>query len=394
MLVIHDVSRLFSRQQRRVPTGIDRVELASIVSFLDDRRDTLFLRIKGKQIWFVDLKSVKNLTDILSIRWQTKSKESAVAFRRLTDFLNCGQRDAVEEMGAGAVNSVPAVPDRKWRYRRPTREGWRRIANEKGDIKYINVSHHHLEKTSFLRDFKQKTGSSFEFFWHDGIPIRHPEFSVPGDDQKHLERLRTVCTLGDAIVVNSKTTKIELLGLASEHGLSCPRISVSPLRPSLPDPSSPVKAGRRYFLCIGTIEPRKNHLLLLMLWKRLADRLSDETPALILVGQRGWLASEALAMLDRSAALRGHVFQTSELSDQDLSNVLAGAEALLMPSFAEGFGLPVAESLALGVQTIASSIPAHMEVSGGEAVLVPPDDLPAWEKAVVNVLNARDEARF
>jgi glycosyltransferase involved in cell wall biosynthesis len=142
-------------------------------------------------------------------------------------------------------------------------------------------------------------------------------------------------------------------------------------------------AERPYFVCIGTIEPRKNHLLLLNLWRRMAETLPpDLVPRLILVGRRGWENENILDMLDRCPALRGVVEERGRLPDRALSRLLVHARALLMPSFAEGFGLPVAEALAAGVPVIASDIPAHREAGGAVPDYLDPLDGPAWLTAI------------
>ncbi|WP_163778702.1 glycosyltransferase family 4 protein, partial [Proteus mirabilis] len=71
---------------------------------------------------------------------------------------------------------------------------------------------------------------------------------------------------------------------------------------------------RPTFVACGTIEPRKNHLLLLHLWRALAERLGAATPRLVLVGRRGWEAENIVDMLERCPAIREHVVEVSGLS--------------------------------------------------------------------------------
>ena len=87
-------------------------------------------------------------------------------------------------------------------------------------------------------------------------------------------------------------------------------------------------------------------------------------------------------MLERSAALRPHVIEAGGLSTPGLRSLLAGARALLMPSFAEGFGLPVAEAIAAGTPVIASDIEAFREVGGDAIDYVDPLDGLGWLQAV------------
>ena len=112
----------------------------------------------------------------------------------------------------------------------------------------------------------------------------------------------------------------------------------------------------RISVICSTIEPRKNHLLLLEVWRELVRRDGPGTPKLVLVGGRGWKFEAVAALLDRSPALRGHVVEASGLTTPSLKRLLDGARALLMPSFAEGYGLPVVEAQIAGVPVIASDI--------------------------------------
>ena len=139
-----------------------------------------------------------------------------------------------------------------------------------------------------------------------------------------------------------------------------------------------------YFVICGTIEPRKNHLLLLDIWRQFASELKI-IPKLIVVGQRGWKNDAVFDMLENAPELAGHVLEVSDLPTSDLASIVAGARALLMPSFDEGFGLPVVEALANGTPVIASDIPVFREVSAGCARFCDPADQPAWKAAILDL---------
>jgi len=146
--------------------------------------------------------------------------------------------------------------------------------------------------------------------------------------------------------------------------------------PTLPD--------KPYFVCLGTIEPRKNHLLLLNLWRELVARRDGEAPALLLIGRRGWEIESTIDMLDRCPALRGIVSQRGPLSDNETAHLLRNARALLLPSFAEGFGFPLAEALALGIPVLASDLPALREIGGAVPEYFGPLDGAAWREAILD----------
>jgi len=127
--------------------------------------------------------------------------------------------------------------------------------------------------------------------------------------------------------------------------LGVDRVFVTPLGvdPAPPAPSPP--PATPYLLCLGTLEPRKNHLRLLRAFARLGDG-----PELHLVGRRGWMCDDVLALAARTprVVVRGH------LPEPELRAALAGATALVYPSLREGFGLPVLEANAAGIPALTS----------------------------------------
>jgi glycosyltransferase involved in cell wall biosynthesis len=87
-------------------------------------------------------------------------------------------------------------------------------------------------------------------------------------------------------------------------------------------------------------------------------------------------------ILERGEMLRGHVIEAGEVSDSRMQALTGGARAMLMPSFAEGFGMPVVEALAAGVPVICSDISAHREVGGDAPDYLDPLDGLGWLRIV------------
>jgi glycosyltransferase involved in cell wall biosynthesis len=138
---------------------------------------------------------------------------------------------------------------------------------------------------------------------------------------------------------------------------------------------------------MGNLEPRKN-LGTLLRAHRAARRENPAVPPLVLVGPAGWG--------DRWQGETPHpedVVLGGYLSDEALRSVVAAATAVCMPSQYEGFGLPVLEALAAGRPVLASDIPAHREVAGRHAVLLPTDDVDAWSQAVTDVTSGNDPGK-
>jgi glycosyltransferase involved in cell wall biosynthesis len=133
---------------------------------------------------------------------------------------------------------------------------------------------------------------------------------------------------------------------------------------------------------LGTIEARKNHLLILQLWRDLVRRLGASAPHLVLIGRRGWESEQVLDLLDRCESLRHHVHEITHCPDDQMANWLKHAQALLFPSFVEGFGIPLVEALVLGTPVIASDLPVFKEIAGDVPTYLHPVDGLGWMKAI------------
>jgi glycosyltransferase involved in cell wall biosynthesis len=205
--------------------------------------------------------------------------------------------------------------------------------------------------------------------------------------------MTTAARFADAIIVNSHDTA-ENFSRAFGKGVECPPIVVAPLGLSIgiPPPTGPSLPGSPYFVMIGTIEPRKNHLMILNVWRSLRIVEGSGTPRLVLIGGRGWENENIIDMLERSPFLRGIVEEKPQVSDDEMVQLLRGARALLMPSFGEGYGMPVAEALALGVPALCSDTPALREVGGNVPEYIDPLDGPAWRSAILDY-SAADSPR-
>jgi glycosyltransferase involved in cell wall biosynthesis len=138
-----------------------------------------------------------------------------------------------------------------------------------------------------------------------------------------------------------------------------------------------VPAGE-YLLTVATLEPRKGLDVLLA---ALAQRPAD-LPPLLVVGQAGWGGVQPGAMARGLGLPDGQVRLLGRLPDADLAAVLRGATALVMPSRAEGFGLPVLEAMAAGIPVVSSDAPALVEVGGGATVLTQVGDAAALAAAL------------
>ena len=249
---------------------------------------------------------------------------------------------------------------------------------------YLNIGHTGLDYAG-LPGWLRKLGVKPVYLVHDLIPITHPQFCRAGEAQKHRARMRHALQSASGIIYNSSATQEAMEQFAQQQGLPVPQGLVAWLGADEQVPAAVLPAPRRpYFVMIGTIEARKNHQMVLQLWKDLVAELGEPAPELVLVGQRGWEADAVFALLDGDPELADHVREMGRCDDATMFALLDGARALLMPSFIEGFGIPVIEALQRGTPVIASDLAVFREISGEIPLFLDPADRAAWHAAVLD----------
>ena len=362
-MILFDLSRLVSRAGRETPTGIDRVELAYAEHLVAGRTPLSFTIMTPLDGFGMLPEAIaKEYLQVLAGAWREAGlsrpiwRAKRLAQRLRAAALWCGERTLRQQCRSGTGRAV-----------------------------YMLVSHHHLEKRRAIARLKRQVGACFVCLIHDLIPIEFPEYALPGQNDKHRRRIETAAALADAVIVNSTVTREGFAPYLARAGRA-PPVVVAPfgvnLTAGIQAEPPPVKPP--YFVCIGTIEARKNHLLLLNLWRQLTEELGDAAPCLVLIGQRGWETENAIDMLERCPALRGVVFERTNVPDEEAARLVQGARALLLPSFAEGFGFPLVEALALGVPVLCSNLAAFRENGGDVPEYLDPLDGLGWRSAVID----------
>jgi glycosyltransferase involved in cell wall biosynthesis len=351
-----DLSRLLSRAGCATPTGIDRVELAYARHLLGSRHTACF--------------TARNAIGGIGLLPAAPAAQFVGALGGLW-------RDGATPREAHRVATLAQ------RLRRDAMFGGRALRHALRGARttpvYLLVSHQNLDRPRPIAALKASTGVRFVCLIHDVIPLDFPQLTRPGQARRHHRRVAAVGALADSAIVNSAATSDALAAHIAPNAREIP-IVVAPLGIDLAAQPTPDIDEPAYFVCIGTIEARKNHRLLLDVWQGLAAEHGHQTPRLKLIGQRGF-SSERIA--GRLASLHGLVTEHSDLSDTATAALLRGARALVFPSFAEGYGLPVAEALALGVPVLCSDLPALRETGGGVPEYLDPADGAAWRDAIL-----------
>ena len=390
--VLFDASRLLSRVERTAPTGVDRVCLA-YAEWLLSLPDVSVTPVRGRQeqLVVVDEAWFRRCVRTLRARWTGETAERALSEdeTRLMAALSRSTPSSVSVIGAPPKDPAKTPGRRRRVWKQFFRSQW--IQKLPESSLYFNVGHTGLGDPRILTALRDR-GIERIVFLHDLIPITHPVFCRPGDMAKHHDRVVNTLKTASRIVVNSHYTAHELAAFAAREGIEPPPIHAAHLGLE-PTFLTPLKTDttRPYFVHIGTIEARKNLAFLLTIWRRLAERMGEAAPQLVLVGRYGWENEAVLDHLERSPALQGLVHQAADLPDSVLATLLSSARALVAPSSVEGFDLPAVEASALGVPLIASDIPAHRELVP-DAQLIDPLDGLGWLDALERATRAPPQA--
>lgn len=246
----------------------------------------------------------------------------------------------------------------------------------------LHVSHGGMEQHAQIERVL-RYGARMVTFVHDLIPLRFPEYCCAGEMERHALRIEHACRFSRGLIVNSQTTRYDLEVYAAEAELTLPPVVVAPLGTTVaPVQTDALPQSKPYFVVLGTIEPRKNHWLLLHCWRELVTRLGDQTPHLYVVGRRGWECENIVDLLERCEGIRPYVHELGNTSDAQLAGLVRGAQAMLFPSFSEGYGLPLSEALALGTPVIASDLPVFREIAQEIPDYLNPLDGPGWLRMI------------
>jgi len=217
---------------------------------------------------------------------------------------------------------------------------------------------------------KARYGLRFAVLIHDMIPIENGTLVERRHAVQFRKWLQETLPNADAILTISKYSRQALLEFAAAAGWPAPHVDVVRLGGGLSPRSSnggcrKIYLPERYVLFVSTIEIRKNHGLLVRVWRRLLARHgADEIPVLIFAGQIGWMVDDLLADLAASGYLGGKIEHRPGLSDEELDEAYRSCLFTIFPSLCEGWGLPIAESLAYGKFCLASNRTSIPEVGG------------------------------
>jgi glycosyltransferase involved in cell wall biosynthesis len=319
-------------------------------------------------------------------------------------------RDTIEAILAG-IEGRRAMPDAAWRrYIEAARLGAGTEPDfRRGDIILTTGAPWVYEEYyRAILQAKREHGVYYFQISYDLIPVVQPETAALGIIGGFTRSIAGMLDCADHILAISHHTERDLQQTCATLRTSCPPVSVIPMGATLtylddavaeavPDGRlSPRDLYGDYVLCVGTIEPRKNHAYLHAIWRRMLEKRSpgqsNAVPKLVCVGRMGWHMESFERLLKASDHLDGHFVHLTEIGDDMLARLYRDCLFTVFPSIYEGWGLPVAESLLFGKLCVCSNTSSLPEVGGEWAVYLDPHDLNDGERVIAGLLD--DPARI
>jgi glycosyltransferase involved in cell wall biosynthesis len=236
---------------------------------------------------------------------------------------------------------------------------------------------------------------------YDIIPLRCPHLCAPYLWELMNGWVPAVLACSDVAVTISEHSRRDLEDYGRGRGLEMPPVEVIRLgdEPGDDDRESPpagLADGEPFALYVSTVGLHKNHQLLFHVWRRLIDRHGERVPKMVLVGGHGWRKETVLEDMRSDPELSRRVV-TLAADDHQLRWLYRRCLFTVYPSHYEGWGLPVAEGMALGKFCVCSSAASLPEVGGDLACYHDPLDGPGClalvERAILEPgwLAAREE---
>lgn len=227
---------------------------------------------------------------------------------------------------------------------------------------------------------------------HDMIPLVHPEYMVDYLPKVFGDYMYQILPACSQVMAISKNTATDIAKVLKSQKLKVPKITI--FREG--DNTSRAQASTKpegvkgdFILAVSTIEARKNHQLLLDA-RRWLFKHNQPCPQIIVVGKRGWLSEDFQKAVD--AADQNKITILDKITDSELTWLYQNCLFTAFPSFYEGWGLPVTESLRYGKVTLSSNTSSMPEAGGKFADYFSPTSAQELAKLIIKYLDSKTRA--
>lgn len=262
---------------------------------------------------------------------------------------------------------------------------------EEGDVLFV-MSDWHAQYPGFILLLKSLNKRKIKIVTisYDILPLVTPQYS--GHTTNSLATyVKEIYPVSKTIFAISRHTKKDVAEWLSHNGLKAPDLKVIRLgddfnkhnsrKPKYFQDTTP------YILCVGTVEARKNHTILYYVYKN-AFRRGIGLPRLVVVGRRGWMTENIYQIIKSDPEVKDKFIFIHSASDDELSWLYDNCLYTIYPSFYEGWGLPIAESIAHGKTVVASNTSSMPEIAGNLIDYFDPTSTDECLEAMSKMLNS------
>lgn len=261
------------------------------------------------------------------------------------------------------------------------------------DVLLILTLHYDPEVIDEVRTWVRGRGMELVTLVYDVTPSILPQVSTLDPSQFDANFVAMVEQSARLLTI-SECSATDIRDLCARQGIDCPPIDVlrlaSALTRSTPCRPEGVSLPDDFVLCVGTVEPRKNHALLLDVWESFTHDHVADAPVLVIAGSTGWLVEETMDRIRNAPELRDTVVFVDSPSDPELHWLFRNCTFTLYPSLYEGWGLPVTESFDSGKVCLTTDRGSLPEAGEGLAIHLDATDRAAWREAILDLWRDAD----
>ena len=246
-----------------------------------------------------------------------------------------------------------------------------------------------------LSDLKAKNGFRISQHINDMLPVYQPHLFSDELPRYFIPFAKLAVRVADTITVISDATKRDVEVFCKQQGVqNSPKIAVirlgdNPLNDNISKKPDAVVASEKYIFALGTFEIRKNYQILYQAIK-LAELEQKELPKIIIAGRSGWLTEDLRHVITRDPFVKDRIIWLNNVDDAELKWLFENCMFTVFPSLAEGWGLPIVESLSYGKMCLASGVSSMLEIGQGNVdYFLPYDARECMEKLMYYVTDGR-----
>ncbi len=247
------------------------------------------------------------------------------------------------------------------------------------------------ELTPLLADLRSRIGFKLGVVIYDLVIPLYPHLHSPRLFKSYTQYMFEIAAAADILFPISKSTEKDLFKFCDTLSISKPKTEVIRLADEIEGVAEPKKPAallhKEYLLCVGTIEVRKNHMLLYYVYK-LAHERGIVLPQLVIVGRPGWLADDAYNIIRKDKEVAKSIKIIKNANDSELAWLYENCLFTVYPSMYEGWGLPVAEAMQYGKVAVASSSSSITEIAGDLLKYFSPYSVDDCLALIVNFLDS------